>query len=196
MSDRDRQSGFTLFELLIALVVFGLLLAGLAQATRFALAARDAQMRHVAAQEDLDAVDRTLRQLIGTIDSTPLPGAPPRFEGNSRSMGFTADLPQATSFAAWQGDVMIRVDPAHHLILRWAPHYGALIGKPPVPQTTDLLDDVDHIELSYWVSGGTHGVWVNQWQSDTLPELVRMRIVFPPEDRRHWPDIVAATGSD
>ena len=113
MKLRD-QSGFTLLELLVALAVFGLLLTELAQVTHFALTARAVQVRQVEMEEDLDVVDRAVRRLIGTMDSSPFQG-PTSLIGTAHSMSFTADLPKSESLAASQADVVVMVDSAHRL---------------------------------------------------------------------------------
>jgi general secretion pathway protein J len=187
-----RDQGFTLLELLVSLAVFGLLLAALGQGTRFGLAAHEAQGRQIEADDDLDAVDRTLRHLIGTMDPGLTADLTPHFVANGRSVGFTGALPEMALYPAVEADVVVAVDAGHRLVLRWAPHYPVLLGPPPLPAVTPLLDGVDHIELSYWTPG-PHGVWVDRWGSKVLPELVRLRIVFAANDRRHWPDIIAAT---
>jgi general secretion pathway protein J len=187
-----REQGFTLLELLVSLAVFGLLLAALGQGTRFGLAAHEAQGRQIEADDDLDAVDRTLRHLVGTMDPGLMADLAPHFVANGRSMGFTGALPEMAGYPAGQADVVVAVDAEHRLVLRWAPYYPVLLGAPPLPRVTPLLDDVDHIELSYWTPG-PHGAWVDRWAAKALPELVRLRIVFAANDRRHWPDIIAAT---
>jgi general secretion pathway protein J len=52
---------------------------------------------------------------------------------------------------------------------------------------TVLLEDIDRLELAYW-----RGAWVTRWEAAALPQLVRVRIVFPHGDPRHWPDILVA----
>jgi len=65
---RGRQSGFTLLELLAALVVLGLLMVAITQGVRFGVQAWQTQARTVDTQGDLLAVDRTLRGMIERAD--------------------------------------------------------------------------------------------------------------------------------
>ena len=60
------------------------------------------------------------------------------------------------------------------------------------PQENELLQGVDHLDLSYLRPASSGGGWLDKWTGPTLPELVRIHIVFRKGDRRHWPDIVAA----
>ncbi len=188
-----RQAGFTLMEVLVALLIFGILMTGLMQGTQFGIQAWTAQSHAVAAQQDLDLVDHTIRRLVGTIDPQSQLGAE-KFVGNQHSMAFTAAMPEAlTAFHTRQADVVVSVSPAHVLELRWAPHYKTLIGPQPQPHVSVLLAGVDHIELSYYTAQNR---WVSDWQvSDGLPGLVRLRVVFLHDDTREWPPIVASVNT-
>jgi general secretion pathway protein J len=186
------MTGFTLLEVLVALLVFGILMTGLVQGTQFGVRAWTLQSRAVGMHQDLDIVDRTVRRLVSTMDPGSRSVGPPTFAGNRRSMGFTAALPDAVdAFGSRQADVILSVDPAHRLVLRWAPHFATPIGAGPARHVTELLAGIDHIEMSYWTAGQTPDHWVDQWASDVLPRLVRIRIVFPPGDPRQWPPILA-----
>ena len=68
----DREAGFTLLEIVVALVVLGILLVTLTRGVQFGLAAYDRQDGMVATAGRLEAVDRTLRRLITLLD----PGTP------------------------------------------------------------------------------------------------------------------------
>lgn len=186
-------AGFTLLEILVALVVLGFLMLGLAQGTRFGIAAWDQQARRLAERGDLDATDRALRQLIEHAD----PGQdtdPPRFIGGPGRLAFKTELPLAASaLQTRRADVLVSVDAAHRLVLRWVPDlHASRLGPPPSPPETELLRGVDHLELAYLRPPSSGGGWLSTWDDSVLPELVRIRIVFANGDRRHWPDIVAA----
>jgi general secretion pathway protein J len=62
-----RQSGFTLLEMLVALVVLGFLMVGLTQGLRAGLTMWGAQTRRVGETADLDAGARVLRRILGGI---------------------------------------------------------------------------------------------------------------------------------
>lgn len=187
--------GFTLLEILVALVVLGFLMAGLAQGTRFGLRAWGAQSRLIDARAELDAVDRTLRRLVEGMD----PGGPnqaPLIEGGRATLAFTSELPAAAAAVTRRADVALLVDAGGRLVLRWTPRLNAVrFGPPPPLQEVELLRGVARLELAYWpkpTREAPAASWREGWAEPALPELVRIRLVFPPGDGRRWPDIVAA----
>ncbi|MBV8615825.1 MAG: prepilin-type N-terminal cleavage/methylation domain-containing protein [Acetobacteraceae bacterium] len=185
-----RTAGFTLLEILVALVVLGFLMVGLSQGVRFGLTAWGMQERLINQRGDLDAVDRALRQLVTRMD----PGTradPPQVAGTQAEFGFTAALPLAADGGS--ADMLLAVDPAHRFVLRWLPHLHARrTAPPPPPRVETLLEGVARVQFAYWRPAAGGGGWVGAWDGKSLPALVRFRIVFPEGDRRHWPDIVAA----
>jgi len=184
-----RQDGFTLLEILVALVVLGFLVVGLTQGVHFGLRAWAMQERIIGRHEDLDAIDRTLRRLIETMDPGT-PGDPLALQGSATSLAFTAELPMASPLPIRRADVGLGVDAAHRLLLRWTPHLHAIrFGPAPAPQTSELLRGIDHLELAY--QGPATGGWQSGWNQAGLPRLVRIRLIFAKGDPRHWPDIVA-----
>ncbi len=184
-----RHGGFTLLEMLVALVVLGFIVAGLTTGMRFGLRGWDTQARLIGERQDIDAVDRVVRQLIESIDpgtlTSPLP-----VRGNSNNLAFTSEMPAGSGLTLRRADLGLGVDAAHRLVLWWTPHRHAVrFGPAPVPQTSELLRGVDHLELAYW---GKNGVWESQWTQAALPRLIRIRLTFAKGDPRRWPDIVAA----
>ena len=178
-----RDAGFTLLEILAALVVLGFIAAGLAQGTRFGVRALSAQGRLINERADLAAVDRTLRRLIERMEPGGL-RQPPRFQGDAHRLAFTSVLPEAAAAMKRRADMMLLVD-GTRLMLHWTPTQRAR----PTHTETELLRGVSRVEFAYW---SRDGAWMSVWSERTLPSLVRIRIVFVEGDRRHWPDIVAA----
>ena len=188
-----RRNGYTLLEILVALVVLGFLLASLTQGVRFGLRAWDTESRLVETRADLDGAERVLRTLLSEAD----PGnfnEPADFKGDARKLAFAGRLPEnLPGLPVRDAEFGLGVDSGHRLVLRWQPHPHAerLTPKPP-PVENVLLQGVDHIELSYqrWPAQG--GGWVETWDFPTLPVLVSLKIVFVKDDRRHWPAMVVA----
>ena len=184
------DAGFTLLELLGALGVLGFGLAGLSQGVRYGLRANDTQARTLAERAELDAVDRAVRRLIEQMDpGTARDGT--GMQGTAGRLVFVSELPAASGLSTRHADVALGLDGARRLVLRAAPHLpGKPFGPPPLPVEEELLRDVDHVELSKF-GRDAGAVWSSAWSGKELPAVIRLRVVFPPGDRRHWPDIVA-----
>lgn len=205
MSDRrrgSREAGFTLLEIVVALVVLGILLATLTRGVEFGLAAFDRQDRMITVGGRLQAVDSLLRRLIEQLD----PGT--STDGNSvvgarHAIGFRAPLPIRSPEAARDGlggaladglaDLRLSVNGKHQLILAWLPHrHVTRAGPVPTPHEEMLLDGIDRIDCDYW----SDGAWRGQWRQSRPPELIRIRLVFTEGSALRWPDLVVAPVRD
>jgi general secretion pathway protein J len=184
-----RQAGFTLLEVLVSLAVFGLLMVGLVQGLRLGVNAWQAQTRTLEARGDVEAADRTLRTLIERMDPGGVSGRPATFKGTSRSLVFTTSLPEAANALVTRGAVVtLAVDEKNRLELLWLPNYRFRIGPAPPPGHVTLLHDVDHVEMAYWHDA--QAGWQVEWGGVVLPKLIRIRMVFTRDSRRHGYDIV------
>jgi general secretion pathway protein J len=184
-----RHNGFTLLEVLVALVVFGLLLAGLNEGVRYGLRAWESQVRLASGRGDLDAVDRALRRMIAMMD--PGDGVDPApFTATRDRLDFVTELPDAAGMLPVRRvAAALLIGSGQRLVLRWQPWQHAQRLRPVMPSTdTELLRDVLRLELAYW---RPESGWVAAWRYADLPTLIRIRVIFPPGDPRHWPDIVA-----
>jgi general secretion pathway protein J len=187
-------------EILVALVVLGFLMIGLTQGVHYGLVAWGAQQRMIASYGDMDAVDRALRRLVEHMYPGTYADAP-QVIGTAHRMSFTTDLPFAGSAVAGQrADVELLVDTDHRLLLRWTLHVHAVrLGPPPVPDQTELMRNVDRLELSYLPrpntkrgSGVSAPAWTSIWDQQVLPALVRIHLVPNGARAKRWPDIIAA----
>lgn len=190
------SGGFTLLELLAALVVLGFILAGIAGGMQFGERATAVQARTIAAHADAGAADRVLRRLIAGMD----PGTesdPPHITGTASALAFSTTLGDAAAAlgATGEADVSIGVDSSRHLVLRWTPSLHAIRLVPaPAPREAVLLDGVQAVEFAYWGHGaGGGGEWLSGWGEREAPPLVRVRLHFMADAHRSWPDIVVAT---
>ena len=185
-----RRHGFTLLEVLVALVLLGLLAAGLAQGVHFGLLAwRDAVRRSVTV-DALAMLDGTLRRVIEGMDPgddlgpTPFSATSDRLECITRLVGLDGPVP------ARRMQALLMVDRNHRLVLRWRPFPRATrIGRPLPMTETELLRGVSRVELAFQREGGR---WSSTWRMPDPPSLVRIRLHFLPNDVQRWPDIVAA----
>ncbi len=184
------HNGFTLLEMLVALVVLGLVLAGLAQGTRFGLRVAERQAATIAADADLDATERTLRGLVEQMDAGTLTSAS-LLEAGPSSLVFTANLAAvAPGLGVGEADVALAVSPDHRLVLRWTPHLHATrLAPPPAPAEATLLSGVAGVRFAYCCADGQ---FLAAWPERTLPALVRIVLDFPRGERRTWPPIVVA----
>lgn len=170
------QRGFTLLELLVALVVNGLLIGGLVQGTRFGLAATERVARRGDAHGELESTDRLLRRLVAAMDPSgpalPLTGT--ALVGTPGTIAFRSPHP-----------IAIGLDAQRRLVLRESS------ATTPARETI-LIEGLDRIAFDYWQTNA----WLPTWRADTLPTMIRLRLTFPPGDPRHWPDIVIAIRRD
>ena len=185
------ERGFTLMEVLVALVVLGILMAGLSQGMRFGMAAWTRQAALVDRTADLDAVDRTLRGLLANATSGALHGRND-FVGGSDRMTFDSVLPQAVATGARRAKITLSLDDRHRLMLHWD---SVLIDpNTAAPATGDamIVDNLDSVSFAYWQTGGEAPGWQDRWTVVAAPALIRVRLVFAKGDRRHWPDMIVA----
>ena len=183
--NRD-DSGFTLLEMLVTLVVLGLLLGGLAAATRFALTANARETAMLSRSGRFAATSRALRRLIEEAE----PGGP---AGAPHALRMVTRLP--LSFAATPDiDATILVDQRHDLVLLWRPHpWGQPLLPLPLPRRETLLRGVASLDVAYWWQKPNTGrpAWYAIGPYGTLPTLIRVKIRFISKTR-HWPQLIAA----
>jgi prepilin-type N-terminal cleavage/methylation domain-containing protein len=90
--DPISDDGFTLLEIIVAVVVLGFVLAGLSQATRFGINAWNVQTKMTDNAADIDRLDRVLRLLVEEA-APPMAADDKPFSGQEHRMVFVTRLP-------------------------------------------------------------------------------------------------------
>ena len=194
-----RQTGFTLLEILVVLVVLGFLVVGLTRGVRTGFALWDAQTRRIGETAELDAGARVLRMLLSAMWVPPPrlldPEAAhaPESAGQPDRLTFIGYLPTGLGTTR-RANITLELD-RERLVLRWTPHRHELTNAPaPEPTETELIRGVARLDFAYWgsLSPDQPASWQAQWDTFNIPQLIRVRLALVKGDRRRWPDLIAA----
>ena len=199
-----RQGGFTLLEMIVVVTVLGFLMIGLTHGVRTGLAIWEAQSRRVGETAELDAAARLLRSLLSGIAPSGLaasglaPGGAGgvQLKGAAQNLAFVGDLPTGLG-TTQRADITLELSRGR-LVLSWTPHRHELTtATAPQPSQTELIGNVERLDLAYWGTprGGQEAGWQSEWDGPAIPELIRVRLVLGENDRRRFPDLIAAPQS-
>jgi prepilin-type N-terminal cleavage/methylation domain-containing protein len=180
----DRRSdrpchGFTLLELLIVLAVFGLIMVALSSGVRFAGRAWSTQQREIDRGGDVDAVQNTLRELVGSGRN---------FQGDAASLKFRGPLPRALGQS---GSFDMTLQPVNDtLVLSWRRHAGDAAQSDATDE--ELLGGISGFTLSYFIYPDQGaGAWGSTIAGAAKPPaLVRIAVAF--QDSRIWLPLTVA----
>jgi general secretion pathway protein J len=204
--------GMTLIEVMVALVLLSLLSVGMI--TSFRLAERTyRQLTHVdASTRAIARAQRFLRQVLETAYPLEVSPEAPRgafgLVGAADRLLVTASMPQSAGDAGhYRYEILEeRVREGFvNLVVRWCPDRSGgdiTVACSSVGEAHEeiLIQGIQSVEWGYLgrmeSADGQSPLtsrWASKWSGRRrLPALVRLRVTFPPDDGRRWPELIVA----
>ena len=202
-----RAKGFTLVELLVVMTLFGLLSLALVGGLRFGTRAWEAGAARGQALSEIEIMQGVIRRQLGEVIQPELEGAETPesviFAGAADSLELFTYFPGHRGvggrnyfrLAILPNDKLMRLD------LSWRLYRadGSLYENPgddgDSGEERQLIVGIESAEFSYFGASDRDREpdWQDRWDlEEKLPDLVALRITFPPGDRRYWPELIVA----
>jgi general secretion pathway protein J len=202
---KQLPNGFTLVELLVSLAIFALISILIFGGFRFGLRTWENGTDRIDRMSQIGMVQDLLRRelAVATLPRRERRDGREResaiFVGAQASIRFVGMLPIHNNGSQYY-TIDVRTYPSREhraLFLSWQSYgpdtAGVVEGRQG--ETDLLLDQVAGVEFSYFgqFDRNRPAGWVSEWVDPrNLPQLVRVRVIFPPEDLRSWPDLIVA----
>jgi len=191
--------GFTLLEMTVVLLLVALMSSVIMQGLTFGMRSYAQVVKGNDANWNLFLTQRFLRDAL----ETTYPFDPQRsanqaygLQGTASRLSFSAAMARSTAPGALNRYELFaaaddRDTHQQNLVLNWGPDRN---GRTSTSARSEVLvKNIERVELSYARTpcNGGNIQWLDAWQGHrTLPALVRMRVIFPNDDRRQWPELI------
>lgn len=202
-SGSARARGFTLLEVLMALVLLALLLGLAWGSLRTAIKASSSGEALIARSEQARTVQGFLRRQLAqampvAYERLEDAGAELRFEGSAEGLRFVAPMPGYLSRGGAHVQTLSLVGSGRGLRLEF--NHEQLNGYDPL----DPAPERDPVVLVEGVAGGRFEFrdldeegrlsdWTSDWDNpERLPLMVRLALDFERDDPRRWPEFEVA----
>src|SRR5882672_4385857 len=202
---KSRAAGFTLIEMLVALALVALMSVAMLEAYRFSQRTLLQTTRVEATAHDIAGAQRLLRRLIEhaypfeSTDAGRSAGVPHGLAGDSRKLELSAPASaHLGGVGHYRYSIELTQDGALEVSWLLDRHGTPASDAPTATQHEAILSGaasiaIDYLELIERGSGQIEPNWRDNWiDKSDLPALVRIRVVFPPNDRRQWPELIVA----
>jgi general secretion pathway protein J len=202
---RPAELGFTLLELLVAVMLLGLLMAALFGGLRLGARVWETGETRLDANARIQIIQEFIRQRLAealpsaTVHPEAGGDAEPAFRGGPESVRFAALMPEHLGGGFALMDLALsesgHADGTKDLVLSWRPlEPGGQPKAPPAePERRIIVEGIESMDVAYFGAPDRRAPpeWWPLWQQQPeLPRLVRLNIRFPPSDGRDWPDLI------
>jgi general secretion pathway protein J len=203
---RATEHGFTLLELLVAITLLGLLMAALFGGLRLGARVWETADARLDASMTTEVVQDFIRQRLTEmlpLETTPLDlaeaaASEPVFMGTAAAVRFASALPENLGAGVHVMELALVVgdhaDGTGDFVLRWRPlELDERSAEEVEPEERVLIENVEALELSYFGSmdPAQPADWWQAWEGRAeLPRLIRLRLRFPENDQREWPELI------
>ena len=203
---RAAEHGFTLLELLVAIMLLGLLMAALFGGLRLGARVWETADARLDASVTIQIVQDFVGQRLA--ETLPLEAVPPEvaeadvfaplFLGTTEAVRFAGLLPENLGAGFYLMELALaesgHADGGGNLVLRWRPFepYDQT-AEEVEPEERVLLENIEGLELSYFGTNDPEQppAWRQAWEGQSeLPRLIRLRVRFPENDERRWPELI------
>ncbi len=190
MMPRAEQRGFTLIEILVALALMGLIAVILITSLQIGGHTWQRVTRAVSGTDDIAQAQEILRLRLGALypdnRSTGDIRQPLFLTSNGASLEFFGEAPEATVDGILRYEVGVSAASRSLEIRSWSDKEG---GSGHQSAET-LLPRVASLAVQFWLKPeATPGRWVDHWDSNKLPKLIRIDVAFGVNDKRRWPPL-------
>jgi type II secretion system protein J len=188
------DAGFTLLELLIALVVFSLLMTLLVNGLQLTGKSWRTVHAHTTHRMDLRAARQALRRQLQQV----VPYAEPKrrsgmprilFEGTGTSITFVGRLPEHAG-GMMQRFQLTRID--QNLELRLGSIKAQSDDQEAWSETLILLDGIKEVTFGYFDDHAAEGEqWIDTWRDRILlPRAIKVDVEWDDDGRDGWPPLI------
>ena len=183
--------GFTLIEMLVALALMGMIAVILITSLQLGGHTWQRVMRAAGSTEDIAQAQEILRLRLSSLYPDDRPAGeiskPAFLISNGTSLVFSAAAPEATANGILRYQIGVSASSGALEIRSWSDQQG----RSPIDSRAEaLLPHVVRFAVQFWLKPeATPGRWVDRWESNKLPQLIRIDVTFAANDRRRWPPL-------
>ncbi len=200
-----RSQGFTLLELLVALLLLSLIFLLLTSGLQFGTRAWNVGQEEPNSMSEAVTVQQLLRRVLNEarpfmIEATPTVRRHVYFIGTQNSVRFIAPVPEHLGVGGLYEVALYLTDDGgsrNRLEMSWRLFRETETSSVSQREGRQiaLLDKVTQIQFAYFGhrSPTDPAQWYNDWQDvQSLPDLIRMHVTLSAGEQA-WPDLIVAT---